>query len=250
MGTLLLRLAGPLQSWGSDSRFTERKTMHEPTKSGVIGLLASALGRRRTDSVDDLCAYTFGVRVDQPGEFERDFQTMHTREWDKVGGCWKPGDGKLSYRYYLADAVFVAGLEMPDEELGGCADALLHPAFPLYLGRRSCPPSDKVLLDAVEGLGLMDALADVPWQASGRYRAALERRGSLPRTLAVCRDVLLGEEGSYGETLRDVPASFSPDRREYVWRTVVRDEVALPSPRGASGIPPHDPWAALEEGAI
>ena len=43
MAVLLLKLAGPLQSWGSSSRFTERGTEHEPTKSGVVGLLAAAL---------------------------------------------------------------------------------------------------------------------------------------------------------------------------------------------------------------
>ena len=74
MTVLLLKLAGPLQSWGSESRFTERGTRHEPTKSGAIGLLAAALGRRRTDSVDDLASLEFGVRIDQPGTFEEDFQ--------------------------------------------------------------------------------------------------------------------------------------------------------------------------------
>ena len=44
MATLLLRLAAPLQSWGSDSKFETRKTDREPTKSGVVGLLAAALG--------------------------------------------------------------------------------------------------------------------------------------------------------------------------------------------------------------
>lgn len=44
MATLLLRLAAPLQSWGSDSKFETRKTGREPTKSGVVGLLAAALG--------------------------------------------------------------------------------------------------------------------------------------------------------------------------------------------------------------
>ena len=47
MSTLLLRLAGPMQAWGADSRFDIRKTNREPTKSGVIGLLAAALGLRR-----------------------------------------------------------------------------------------------------------------------------------------------------------------------------------------------------------
>ena len=44
MATLLLRLAAPLQAWGADSKFETRKTAREPTKSGVIGLLAAALG--------------------------------------------------------------------------------------------------------------------------------------------------------------------------------------------------------------
>ena len=42
---LVLRLAGPLQSWGSSSRFTRRSTEAFPTKSGIVGLLAAAQGR-------------------------------------------------------------------------------------------------------------------------------------------------------------------------------------------------------------
>ena len=75
MTVLLLRLAGPLQSWGDSSRFTTRATRREPTKSGVIGLLAAAQGRRRTDSIEDLLTLRFGVRTDQPGSVVRDFQT-------------------------------------------------------------------------------------------------------------------------------------------------------------------------------
>ena len=54
MATLLLRLAAPLQSWGADSKFETRKTNREPTKSGVIGLLAAALGLRRDDAAGQL----------------------------------------------------------------------------------------------------------------------------------------------------------------------------------------------------
>jgi len=43
MPTLLLRLAGPMQSWGLSSRFTIRDTSLEPSKSGVLGLLCAAL---------------------------------------------------------------------------------------------------------------------------------------------------------------------------------------------------------------
>ena len=54
MTVLLLRLAGPLQSWGVKSRFTVRATELAPTKSGIIGMLAAAVGRRRTDPIEDL----------------------------------------------------------------------------------------------------------------------------------------------------------------------------------------------------
>ena len=54
MTVLLLRLAGPMQAWGVKSRFTVRSTELAPTKSGVIGMLAAATGRRRTDPIEDL----------------------------------------------------------------------------------------------------------------------------------------------------------------------------------------------------
>lgn len=34
--TLLLRLAGPMQSWGSDSHFEIRKTDQYPTKAALL----------------------------------------------------------------------------------------------------------------------------------------------------------------------------------------------------------------------
>ncbi len=82
MSTLLLRLAAPLQSWGVASKFDTRDTAREPTKSGVIGLLAAALGRSRTESLDDLKELRFGVRIDQPGTFLRDFHTARRNKQD------------------------------------------------------------------------------------------------------------------------------------------------------------------------
>ena len=57
MATLLLRLAAPLQSWGSDSKFDIRRTGREPTKSGVVGLLTAAKGLRRDDTGALAAAY-------------------------------------------------------------------------------------------------------------------------------------------------------------------------------------------------
>ncbi|MBT2384511.1 type I-E CRISPR-associated protein Cas5/CasD [Streptomyces sp. ISL-11] len=82
--TLLLRLEGPQQSWGSRSHFHDRDTSPHPTKSAVIGLLAAADGHdreeRRPNGEDflplhTLAALRFGVRTDRPGSPHCDFQT-------------------------------------------------------------------------------------------------------------------------------------------------------------------------------
>src|SRR5687768_1134758 len=75
MSTLLLRLAGPLQSWGYRSRFSDRDTGLEPTKSGVIGLLCCALGQRRSADPEALAALKMHIRADREGTLLKDFHT-------------------------------------------------------------------------------------------------------------------------------------------------------------------------------
>ena len=80
--TLLFRVEGPMQSWGTQSRFSHRDTGHEPSKSGIIGLVCAALGKPREERPGDgfptlrqLTALTMGVRVDREGRVERDYHT-------------------------------------------------------------------------------------------------------------------------------------------------------------------------------
>lgn len=126
MSTLLLRFAAPLQAWGTESKYDIRKTDREPSKSGIVGFLAAALGRKRDESVEDLNALRVGVRADQEGEIIQDFHMVHK-------------DEKTSYltrRYYLSDAVFVVGVESEDDAvLQKLVDAVKNPVFPLFLGR-------------------------------------------------------------------------------------------------------------------
>ncbi|WP_277259729.1 type I-E CRISPR-associated protein Cas5/CasD [Olegusella massiliensis] len=251
MTVLLLKLAGPLQSWGADSRFTERKTRHEPTKSGVIGLLAAALGRRREKAIDDLASLRFGVRIDQPGHFESDFQTERMREWDKERLRWIPKTSlPLSHRYYLADAVFVVALEGDAQLLSKCARALEHPAFPLFLGRRACPPATKILLSFNEDGGVFQALRETSWQASINYQKRREFRNQQEVKLEILTDVLKEDtDNTKGyEVVRDIPLSFSQARREYAWRQVVHDFVMVSNPSYCPNLPFHNPWEALQEG--
>ena len=161
MATLLLRLAGPLQAWGTDSLFpAQRGTGLEPSKSGVLGLLAAALGRYREDSIDDLAALRFGVRVDLEGVPYVDYQT--TANILTAGEDLKPTD--VSRRTYLADAVFLAGLEGDRALLQPCYAALRHPARLLALGRRCCVPGAALWLpQALTERDLLAALQAYPW---------------------------------------------------------------------------------------
>ena len=205
MGTLLLRLAAPLQSWGEDSKFETRRTRREPTKSGVIGLLAAALGRGRDEPLDDLRGLRFAVRVDQEGELLRDF---HTARNEKTA--------YITERYYLADAVFLAGFESGDEEFLRKLDAALRaPAFPLFLGRRSCPPTPPLSL-GVTSEPLEKALAAAPCQISEwmKWKRRFDDAGEAPM-----RAVFDASHNAYGAArLKDMPASFSPKRRQYAYR--------------------------------
>lgn len=110
MATLLLRLAAPLQAWGADSKFETRKTNREPTKSGVIGLLAAALGLRRDESeaLARLAQLRFGVRVEREGQLLVDYHIAKTQ---------REKNPYVTYRHYLQDAVFLAGIESEDTAL-------------------------------------------------------------------------------------------------------------------------------------
>lgn len=146
MPTLLLPLIGPLQSWGLDARFRVRTTALEPSKSGVIGLFCAALGRDRAEPIDDLAALRFGVRVDREGTLMRDFHTAL-----EVAAAGNAGtDTVVSERWYLADASFIAGFEGDAELLNTVHQALRHPRWPVFLGRKACLPS--VPLFAPDGL--------------------------------------------------------------------------------------------------
>lgn len=222
MKTLVLKLKGPLQSWGDSSRYRTRSTRTEPTKSGVLGLLAAAQGRARTDNIADLAALEFGVRVDQPGVLERDFQTAREE---------KATNPRLSYRYFLADAVFIAVVSGPDTLIESLAQAVKSPQYPLFLGRRSCPAGPDMLLGVRDG-GVEEALRAEPWHASEWHRCKRAEQVQLP----LFRDARDGEEG---DSLRDSPQTFSQENRSYHWRTVFEAEpVSIANPLGRKYVDP------------
>ncbi|MEV5574468.1 type I-E CRISPR-associated protein Cas5/CasD [Spirillospora sp. NPDC052269] len=237
MSVLLLRLAGPLQAWGASARFARRTTEPVPTKSGVIGLLAAALGRDRTDDITDLADLRFGVRTDQPGTLVRDYQVAVHFETGK--------SMPVSERFYLSDAVFIAGVEGDTDLIERLDAALRTPAFLPYLGRRSCPPSQPVDLGIRHDVTLEQALHQEPWHASDWH----QRRRRNDTTVKLELHLEATSADVPGDTLRDQPLSFDPHHRRYALRGIrVADPVRKPNPRAlATTAPPdHDPIAALE----
>lgn len=211
MTTLLLRLAGPLQSWGTSSRFTRRATDRTPSKSGVIGLLAAAEGQRRTDSIEHLLGLRFAVRTEQPGTLLRDFQTAA-----------RPGERtpvSVSSRHYLSDAVFLAAMEGDRDLLEGLQAALRAPHFPLFLGRRSCPPVGR-LDGGLRDTDAISALTAEPWRAAAWYQRS--RRAEAAVSLELVADCEPSEPGA--ELVRDQPTAFGfdPRHRQWDWRSVFR----------------------------
>jgi CRISPR system Cascade subunit CasD len=206
---LILRLAGPLQSWGEASTFTRRDTARFPTRSGLIGLFASAQGHDRTAPLDAYAPLSFTVRVDQPGHRIVD---LHT-----VGGG---GGGELaakvfSHRHYLADAVFVVAVTGPAPLLDQIAAALEQPRWAPYLGRRSCPPDEPFLLRAQAADPVTDLLTAVPLSVKRPPRSNTIRTEFL-------WDQPRGGEAAHTE-IQDFPDSFTPRTRHYrrrqLWRT-------------------------------
>jgi CRISPR system Cascade subunit CasD len=247
---LALRLAAPLQSWGGRSSFNRRDTRSEPTKSGILGLLAAASGIRREEPINDLLGLRLGVRTDQPGSLLRDYHVasdyrgggLPTADVNSKG-LQKTNPKKTTYvteRFYLQDAIFVAAIAGPTQTIAILKDALLSPQFPLSLGRRSCPPAGRLLLGTYPA-GLDEVLHALPWQASAQHQ---RRHGT---TTAVRLPATIEDEDG-DDSAWDVPSSFSLRTRTFSARRVRHTWITpLPEPKTADGHPEsaHDPFDLL-----
>ncbi|MGK5551224.1 type I-E CRISPR-associated protein Cas5/CasD [Actinomadura kijaniata] len=153
MSGLLLRLAGPMQSWGEHSAFAERDTQRFPTRSGLIGMFAAAEGLSRGAPLTRFDPLRLTIRIDRPGVLISDFHTVGGGRPARAtvptaeGGRRSPQTATIvTRRHYLCDAVFVVAVEGPDDTIDAIARNLRSPRWPPYLGRRSCPPDQPLLL--------------------------------------------------------------------------------------------------------
>ncbi|MBL7161462.1 MAG: type I-E CRISPR-associated protein Cas5/CasD [Anaerolineales bacterium] len=171
--TLFLRLEGPLQSWGERGRWSQRDTAPEPTKSGIVGLLACTLGLQADEDLTQLSRQIqLGVRCDRSGVSYTDYHTIgggyDTPQLLTAAGKLKytPGNEphtELTYREYLHDASFLAAVQATPELIHRLAEAVQAPYWVIYLGRKSCPPSCPLYEGVGDYPSLQTALQDWPW---------------------------------------------------------------------------------------
>jgi CRISPR system Cascade subunit CasD len=155
---LALLLDGPMQSWGHVSRFERRTTALHPTRSGVMGLIAAALGinKHGPNEAEQIARFT-------PLNFTTFLLPYHDRsgaellirrleDYHTVTGI-RRASGKVdkdataqTYRHYLLDARFGVLLEGAAALLEEIATALRNPRWGVYLGRKCCLPASPLLI--------------------------------------------------------------------------------------------------------
>lgn len=227
---ILLWFEAPLQSWGFDSKFGRRDTLTYPTKSGVLGLVCSALGAggEQRELLAEFAplnqtaiSYARSKQMEDGGFIKQDREPL-LRDFHMVGSGYNDqdpwasllipktsegkkavgGGTKMTYRYYLQDAAFAVAFKVPTDKAEAIAQALQNPAWDIYLGRKNCVPTDFIYR------GTFDNEA-----------VALEQAGSIAMEKQRIEDfrVLHGtlDEGEADEvfTINDVPVQFGEDKR-------------------------------------
>ena len=237
-GSVIMLLTGPLQSWGGPAPGVyERPTEAMPSLSGVVGIIANALGRKRTDPIGDIAAgASLAVRADRPGVLVNDFHTIGTPgRYALVADSAKQSKNPVpTRRRYLADAAFLAVYTPPPhgKPAAEVLDALLNPFRPLYLGRRSCTPSERIAVsltavgkDPEEILKTARVLRD-----PGHRRRQAPMSDADFYSLADSDDTVqvlietMADPRTHphrGSVRKDAPATFDPRRLYHLDRPVV-----------------------------
>lgn len=247
---LLLRLYGPLASWGEIAVGESRHSAVHPSRSALLGLLGAALGIERSDEAGQqslVQSYRFGIKLECAGSPLRDYHTVQSGvpprksrfrsrrqelAADKV-------DTLLSSREYRCDSLAVVAVEaLPQarHDLEHLAQSLRRPFFPLYLGRKSCPLALPLAPRHVAAATLREAFDQTE---QGSLLGLLERQPlQVWPSAADRRAFRLGQVRYYWEDGMDAGMTASFDS----WR---QDQ---PLSRSRWQFAPRREWVCLDKG--
>lgn len=156
---LVLHLEAPLLAFGGVRIDQIGPTRTFPALSMLTGLLANALGLRRTDfaahqALQDRLIFAAGLPADDGNRILLDVQNVRLdgsgKNWTTRGAPEGRGGGSYGaphrrYRSYLMDAYALVVLRLAvstdQPDLDQLADALQRPARPLFIGRKPCLPA-------------------------------------------------------------------------------------------------------------
>lgn len=205
---LLMRLRAPLIAFGGETIDNYGVIRDFPALSMVTGLLGNAIGWDRGDDVKHNRLQErliMGARIETDGERLVDFQTAQLQANDKgwttrgvpeerAGGAGSYAGPHLRYRHYHADMDVLVALRLrPADEsptLDDLATALDKPARPLFVGRKNCLPTDRLMAGRVEADSILDALQRAEPRATDPVRAQWpDGEGRLPGQQDRCLDV-------------------------------------------------------------
>ena len=214
MKTILLKLKGPMQSWGTSSHFETRTTDYYPSKSAVIGIIAASFGYKRDndEKIQKLNELNFAIRIDQPGVLSKDYHiaTKYKVNIDKKYKISVAFDRNyVTSRYYMEDAIFVVAISHADDQwIDSIYHALQNPYFTPFMGRRSCPlPADFII--TVTNKDALDALQNLEWQAAKWYKSKHQN---------YCADIYADKDlnlQGIATTRNDRVVSFSQKERKF-----------------------------------
>jgi CRISPR system Cascade subunit CasD len=207
---LVLRLASPLIAFGGEAIDNHGVIRDFPALSMLTGLIANALGWDRGD--DELHnrlqqRLRMGTVLEPGSQRLLDFQTAKIEKRDTGWTTWgQPesrdgGEGTyagphLRYRQYHAElTAWVAVMLRPADEtptLEAVADALDRPVRPLFIGRKPCLPTGRLVAGWQEADHILAALqawvCQLPSSSQGWRAQWPEGQGELPsdRRGALC----------------------------------------------------------------
>jgi CRISPR system Cascade subunit CasD len=198
---LCFQLVGPMASWGEIAIGEDRGSAPHPTRSAILGILASALGIRRHEEGRQrrlAASCRIAVVVCDPGELLRDYHTTQVPSSTLAKG-WRlgtrrdeidviewgrrekgtAGEAILSFRDYRCDGRWIVIVEPVVGAAYGLDEirrALLKPRLTLFLGRKSCPPALPLEPQVVEAENLVDMLKGLRFTPVDRLTRAPQRR--------------------------------------------------------------------------
>ncbi len=181
---LVFRLFGPIASWGEIAVGENRHSFSYPSKSAIIGLVASALGYKREEEEKHTKlskSLSFGVKVYSAGILLRDYHTIQTPpSKEKIIYATRKDELSdklevktiLSSRDYRMDALYDICIWQTNESflLKDILPKLNAPTFSLFLGRKSCVFASPLFAKLVKAKDLFSAFTEFNIELNEKFK--------------------------------------------------------------------------------